>query len=216
MRSRMFAVLLGTICLSLVGYGWLIADEPVSSAGTSKAELQMPVPEYDSEGALLRPVDYEKWIVVGTSVGLSYSDGEKVDPNNPGQFHNVYLQPAAFDHFVETGEFPEQTMFVVTNLPAQSTKKDQERTSVLRNGFFAGRTVGLEVAIKDSSRFPDGWAYYLFRDLPPEKPRDAQQAIADRKACYLCHAEHGAIDNVFTQYYTVLTSARAKQLAKTK
>ena len=32
--------------------------------------------------------------------------------------------------------------------------------------------------------------------------------------CYDCHAEHAADDNVFTQFYSVLTSAREKHLAK--
>ena len=173
---------------------------------------------YNDNGELLRPVGYEKWPVVGTSIGLGYEDGDKTDPNNPGMFHNVYLQPEAFDHFVETGEFPEQTVFIVTNLPSRSTKKDQEKADVLRNGFFAASTVGLEVAIKDTQRFPDGWAYYMFHDQPGKpkaKDRAAEKPFA-RKDCFNCHAEHGAIDHVFTQYYSVLTAAREKRLAEQK
>ena len=195
----------------VLGCALLAADKPAAP------KPAMPLPEYDQTGALLRPVDYEKWVVVGTSIGLGYEDGKKADPDNPGQFNNVYLQTAAFDHFVETGEFPEQTMFIVTNLPSRSTKKDKEKTGVLRSGFFAGSTVGMEVSIKDSKRFPEGWGYYMFHDKPgePKKARDAEKPFA-RKDCYDCHAEHAANDLVFTQYYSVLTAAREKKLAETK
>ena len=43
--------------------------------------------------------------------------------------------------------------------------------------------------------------------------RSAEPAFA-RKECYNCHAEHGAVDNVFTQFYSVLTTARQKQVDK--
>src|SRR5262249_12080602 len=134
----------------------LFAADKKSPAEKPAAKTAMALPEYNKSGALLRPINFEKWTVVGTSIGLGYEDGPKLDPDNPGQFNNVYLQPEAFDHFVETGEFPEQTVFIVTNLPSKSTKKDKEKADVLRNGFFAGSTVGLEVSIKDSKRFPDG------------------------------------------------------------
>ena len=82
----------------------------------------MALPEYNDQGALLRPVGFERWMVVGTSIGLNYSDGKVKNPDDPGQFHNVYMQPQAFDNYVRTGEFPEQTVFVVTNNPSTSTK----------------------------------------------------------------------------------------------
>ncbi|MFO0999636.1 MAG: cytochrome P460 family protein [Planctomycetaceae bacterium] len=176
---------------------------------------QMQKPSYDDEGRLLRPFGYEKWVVVGTSIGLGYSDGDKADPTNPGTFHNVYLQPEAFDHYVQTGEFPEQTVFLVTN---NKSRPANTKGAVSRKGFVASPTSGVEVAIKDTKRFPDGWAYFMFHDSP-EKPKPeaihAERAF-DRKDCYDCHAEHGAHDNVFTQYYSVLTEARQQHLDANK
>lgn len=183
----------------------------------------MAVPEYDAQGALLRPVGFERWMVVGTSIGLSYSDGKANNPDDPGQFHNVYMQPEAFDHYVQTGEFPEQTIFVVTNNPSTSTKG---KDSLNRNGFFAAPSTGLEVAVRDSKRFPDVWAYYMYHDTDqnspaenrPEKTSSVKSRSAElpypRTACYDCHAEHGAVDNVFTQFYSVLSHARAEHVAE--
>ena len=192
----------------------LLAEEPAKA--TKPVASTMPLPKYDADGKLLRPAGYEKWVVIGTSIGLGYSDGDKKDPDNPGTFHNVYMQPDAFDHYVQTGEFPEQTVLVVTNLKSQPAKT---KGPVSRIGFVAAPTSGLEVAIKDSKRFPDGWAYYLFHDSPEQqKDPDHQQAAKafPKHECFDCHANHGADDNVFTQFYSVLTDAREKQLAREK
>jgi hypothetical protein len=60
------------------------------------------------------------------------------------------------------------------------------------------------MAVKDSKRYPGGWAYFGFgrggpgstaRPFPPER-------------CQQCHAAHGARDNVFTQFYPLLREGR--------
>jgi hypothetical protein len=212
MRNLVQKSCVGALLAGLAGYA-LFAADPNPQKEPSAALKGMPLPEYDQTGKLLRPTGYEKWVVVGTSIGLDYSDGAK-DPNNPGTFHNVYLQPEAFDYFVETGEFPEQSVFVVTNNRSRPAKTNG---SVSRSGFVAAPTSGLEIAIKDSKKYPDGWAYFMFHDEPGAstgRARTAETAF-ERKQCYDCHAEHGAVDNVFTQYYSVLTDARAKRLTKT-
>jgi hypothetical protein len=189
----------------------LFADDNVTANPEAPTDSRMQEPLYDQEGRLLQPFGYEKWVVVGTSIGLGYSDGDKNDPGNPGTFHNVYLQPEAFDHFVQTGEFPEQTVFIVTN---NKSRPANTKGSVSRKGFVASATSGLEVAVKDTKRFPDGWAYFMFHDAPEKaKPETVHAERAfDRKDCFDCHAEHGADDNVFTQYYSVLTEARRQHL----
>ena len=211
MRFRVQFICLGTIVFGLAAYA-LIAADP--AADKQAATLQgMALPEYDKDGNLLRPTGFEKWVVVGTSIGLGYSDGDKPDPANPGTFHNVYLQPQAFDHYVETGKFPEQTVFIVTNNRSQPA---QTKGPVSRTGFVAAPTSGLEIAIKDSKKYPEGWAYFMFVDKlgkPNPQGRTAERAF-ERKDCFDCHAEHAADDNVFTQFYSVLTDAREKRLAK--
>jgi hypothetical protein len=189
-----------------------MASNHATSQQPDAAPKGMSLPEFDADGKLLRPVGFAKWVVVGTSIGLDYSDGAVKGPNNPGTFHNVYLQPEAFEHYVATGQFPEQTVFVVTNnksLPAKT------KGTVSRSGFVAAPTSGLEVAVKDSKRYPDGWAYFMFHDEPGKTSsvRSAERAF-QRKDCFDCHAEHGEVDNVFTQFYSVLTEARAQQVAK--
>jgi hypothetical protein len=211
MRIPVQAFVTGVLLASLAAYSLIAADPVVEKQA---APLKgMALPEYDKDGNLLRPTGFEKWVVVGTSIGLGYSDGDKPDPANPGTFHNVYLQPEAFDHYVETGKFPEQTVFIVTNNRSQPAKT---KGPVSRTGFVASATSGLEVAIKDSKKYPEGWAYFMFVDRlskPNPQGRSAEHAF-ERKDCFDCHAEHAADDNVFTQFYSVLTDAREKRLAK--
>lgn len=207
-----FSSRVAVVTFSLLAGLALYADEKTAIEPEASTVSKMHQPSYDQEGRLLRPSGYEKWVVVGTSIGLGYSDGDKNDPKNPGTFHNVYLQPEAFDHYVQTGEFPEQTVFIVTN---NKSRPANTKGAVSRKGFVASPTSGLEVAVKDTKRFPDGWAYFMFHDAPEKaKPETihAERAF-DRKDCFDCHAEHGADDNVFTQYYSILSSARAAQLA---
>lgn len=209
--------LLQTMCgaallVSAAGAAWMTAaaQNPQVSASAVRG---MALPEYDQDGRLLRPIGYEKWVVAGTSIGLSYSDGQRQDPANPGTFHSVYLQPEAFEHYVQTGEFPEQTIFVVTNNPSRPAAV---QGSISRSGFVAAPTAGLEVSVKDSKRYSEGWAYFMFHDQPQAavpSARTAEKALPQQD-CFDCHAEHGAVDNVFTQYYSVLTEARARRLAE--
>lgn len=212
MRSLVSASCAGAVLVGLAGYALMAADP--APEGKSVAALKgMALPEYDQDGKLLHPTGYEKWVVVGTSIGLGYSDGDKTAPDTPGTFHNVYLQPEAFDHYVETGEFPEQTVFIVTNNRSEPAKT---KGPVSRIGYVAAPTSGLEVSVKDTKRYPDGWAYFLFHDEPGpsnRKVRTAERAF-ERKHCFDCHAEHGAVDHVFTQFYSVLTAAREQRLAK--
>ncbi len=57
------------------------------------------------------------------------------------------------------------------------------------------------MALKDSDRFEDGWAYFNFSrrgELAKEAP------TFPKAACYNCHDSHAADDNVFVQFYPVL------------
>jgi len=153
----------------------------------------MALPQYDGEGALLLPREYHEWVFVGASMGLSYSDKDRHD--GPGSFHNVYMQPEAYRYYKATGEFPEQTMFVMTNYaPSQ-------KSEIIRSGYFEGKLVGLEVALLDNDRFEAKWAYYNFSSR--EGLRETAKPFP-RFACWDCHAEHGEDDNVFVQYYPTL------------
>ena len=156
------------------------------------------VPTYTSEGALLLPENYQEWVFVGASTGLSYSEGARSD--GLGMFHNVYITPPAYRRFTETGEFPEQTMF------ALAMYEPSQKDDLVRGGFFEGEFTALEFAVKDSARFDGGWAYFNFSGANGVRP----QAQPIQQGCAGCHREHGAVDNDFGQFYPMLRAARQK------
>ena len=70
--------------------------------GTPPIEGQDPTPQYDATGALQLPNAYRQWVFVGSSLGLSYSEGQQ----GMEMFHETLMEPTAYKHFVETGRFP--------------------------------------------------------------------------------------------------------------
>ena len=149
-------------------------------------------PRYDAKGNLLFPDDFETWVFVGSSLGLTYAD----TPPSHEMFHNVYLDRRAYAHYVETGEFPDETMLAMT-LYAADEKQD------FGSGQFSGELHGLEVAVKDGD-----WSYYDFGGFGGMELVSETSTAQPRSNCYNCHQEHAEDDNVFVQYYPVLRRLR--------
>jgi tetratricopeptide (TPR) repeat protein len=159
-----------------------------------------PAAQFEGKDTLLRPEGYREWVFVGSSLGLRYEDGKK----QPEQleYKNVYIDPAAYRAYQETGAFPQGTVLVL------ETAAGEEKKEPGLHGSFQKGFTGLSAAVKDKDRFPDGWAYFSFSDGPgktKDKARPARKA-----ACYDCHREKGAEDNVFTQFYPVLKAAKVR------
>jgi hypothetical protein len=172
-------------------------------------------PHYAPGGDLVLPNGFDTWVFVGSNLGLSYTPDAAAAASAPPpppraprqQFHNVYINKAAYDYFSANGRFPERTVLVMQVFEAA----DKEPASVLASGLFNGRRVGLEVAVKNTSR-PDGrttpWAYYNFTD-----PSDRSKVLASASAfpdesCANCHQRHESIDNVWVQFYPALRDRR--------
>ena len=175
---------------------------PLAQVGSTPApgSSTMPLPQYDSTGALLQPKNFEHWTFVGPNIGMSYDTDH---PQGPGEFHNIYPQPEAVDAYKATGKFPDNTMFLlVVYQPAQ-------KVSINKAGYFEGEYTGLAVSVKDRSRFKDGWAYFSFG----ESGNLAETAKAMPSAmCFACHDQHADDDHVFVQFHPILRAARHKTL----
>jgi len=153
------------------------------------------MPQYDSDSALRLPPNYRRWTLVGTSLGLSYNEDV---PKRVG-FNHTLMEPTAYDHFVETGEFREGTMLALLVRGADADAMPA------RHGQFASEVFAVELAVKDSSRVEEGWAYYDFRG--GDRARTLAQPFPKSRGCYTCHVDHAARDNVFLQFYPLLADA---------
>ncbi len=155
---------------------------------TTTTELRMP--EYDEEGRLLLPEDWRRWVFIGASLGLSYSEGA----GGTEMFHETLIEPSAYEHFARTGEFRDGTMLALL------LHETGESALPQRRGRFAGDLGGFEMAVKDSRRL-ELWSYYGFAGRAGLR---SEAAAIDAGACNACHTEHAAHDNVFLQFYPLL------------
>jgi len=151
-------------------------------------------PRYASDGALQLPADYRQWVFVGSSLGLSYSQGQA----GMEMFHETLMEPSAYKQFVDTGTFREGTMLALI------LHGTGESVLPARRGKFAADVHGVEMAVKDSSHRPEGWAYYNFGGMNGLRPTATPMP---KESCYACHAEHAKRDNVFLQFYPLLAEA---------
>ena len=165
-------------------------------AAQSSSAPEPVMPKYDKNGALLLPEDYRRWVMVGASLGISYSEM----PGEHQMFAHTLMEPTAYRSFVETGKFREGTMFALL------LQGPGDKVLPARRGQFANDVHGVEMAVKDSSRVPEGWAYYGFGGMDGIRSSASAQP---RNSCFSCHAEHAARDHVFLQFYPLLTEAAA-------
>jgi hypothetical protein len=118
------------------------------------------LPQLTEDGSLKQPKEWETWVMVGSSTGLSYAapGAAPAAGTAPGMFHNVYMQPWAYREFIKTDVFPEGTMFVLSFYEAS------QKSSPAKAGFYEGtRAPGIEVHLKQPGIDKSGWAFFGLR-----------------------------------------------------
>lgn len=162
-----------------------------------EAQPANPAPEYTSDGQMKLPEHYREWVYLSTGFDMSYSPMAMQMGHH--MFDNVFVNPEAYKAFMETGKWPDKTVFVL------EARRAEGKGSINQKGNFQGSEVmGLEVHVKDS-RFAGNWAFFGFGE---SKTAKMTPATAN---CYSCHSEHGAVDTTFVQFYpTLLPVAKNK------
>ena len=156
--------------------------------------------QFTPDGKLVRPVNYRRWVYLSSGFGMSYSQGA----GSP-DFTNVFVAPAAYDYFVANGTWPDKTVFVLEIYGSTS------RGSINKHGSFQSDFHGLDVEVKDQSRFPDKWAYFNF----DAAAKTASAMIPSKNDCWRCHDQSAAVEHSFVQFYPeLLAIARAKGTIK--
>ena len=158
-------------------------------------------PDFTSDGKLIRPEGYRKWVFLSSGYGMSYSQ----QASDHLMFTNVFVPPADYDYFLEHGTWPGKTMFVLEEYLSES------KGSINLHGNYQTELMGLDVEVKDASRFPDKWAYFGF-----DATQKSSEAISPgQNACWKCHEQHAAVEHSFVQFYPALLSiAKEKKTIK--
>lgn len=184
-----------TLTQSLWGTAPLPSAETVSSAPKAS-----PAAVFEGQDLLSRPRDYREWVFIGSSLVPEFDHASKGSSAGT-RFENIYIDPAAYRSYMSNGRFPEGTVLVL-----EQARAERSSGSV---GAFQKDFVSLEVSVKDSSRFEDGWGYFSFNDASNPSGQLASSAKArPEEACASCHQAAGE-DHVFTQFYPVLNTEQA-------
>jgi hypothetical protein len=155
-------------------------------------------PEYTSDAQFKLPEHYRDWVYLTTGFDMSYNPAMQMADHH--MFDNVFVNPEAYESFLETGTWPDKTMLVLEVRGARS------KGSINQKGNYQGTDImGLEVHVKDEGRFPGKWAFFGFDGGKTAK------MIPLAADCYSCHAAHAAVDTTFVQFYpTLLPIATSK------
>ena len=162
-------------------------------------------PRYTANDELIMPENYREWVWLSSGLGMTYGPNAAESTAANPLFDNVFVTPEAYRAFLQTGSWPDKTMFVL-ELRASHTEG-----SINKGGRFQGDVRAIEVEVKDEKRFAGKWAFFDFRgNRSPVKP------LPQTATCYSCHSQNGAVDNTFVQFYpTLIEVARQKGTLKT-
>lgn len=148
--------------------------------------------QYTKDGQLLLPKDYRHWDFLSSSVAMNYPEE---GPGGHAMFGNLFVQPSAHRHFDKTGMWPDKTVLLIElrgvgNDPFLSKEAQFQTTEIM----------GYEAHVKDASR--GGWWFYFI-----SKGGVSGKPFEKTAKCWSCHANHGAVDTTFVQYYPTLIAA---------
>ena len=176
----------------------------LSAGGHAQEYAPSDGPRYVEGSRLVRPTDYREWPLLGSGLGLTY-EGEPDAPT----FTNAFVNPSAYRAFLETGGWPDATVFVL------ELRRAATDTRVGRGGGrFQAELLAVEAEVKDS-RFPDGWAFFNFGRASALADSAAPLSGEAVRDCVQCHTEHTAVERTFVQFYpTLLEVARRRGTLK--
>jgi hypothetical protein len=156
------------------------------------------LPQYTSDAQLKLPKDYREWVYLTSGFDMSYSANSQMADHH--MFDNVFVNPEAYRKFLDTGTWPDKTTLVL------EVREAQGKGSINQKGHFQSDVMGLEVHVKDETRFPGQWAFFDF-----EVGGQTGKMIPTTAECYSCHSAHAAVDTTFVQFYpTLLPVAKTK------
>ena len=168
------------------------------AVAASTAAQPATAPAYAADGRLIPPPDYREWIFLSSGLDMSYR--ARSGSSSMHMFDNVFVKPESYRAFQDTGTWPDKTVLVMEVRGARS------KGSINKRGQFqTTEQMGMEMHVKDTARFADGWAFFATDGDAP-----AAQ-IPVQAECYSCHRAHGAVDTTFVQFYPTLLPLAEKK-----
>jgi len=165
---------------------------------TITAQTNGDGPQFNADGQLSLPKNYREWIFLSSGLGMTYGPAASADPAHP-MFDNVFVNPSSYRAFIETGHWPDKTMFIL------EVRSATGQGSINNAGHYQNEIQAIEAEVKDEKLFPQKWAYFGFGG------KDTATALPANSSCNSCHGQNAAVENTFVQFYpTLLEIARKK------
>jgi len=132
-------------------------------------------PQFTAAGELVRPKNYREWIYLSAGLGMTYSGAPRAAGSDP-VFDNVFVEPTAYRKFIETGKWPDKTIFVLEQ------RKSMNSGCLNNDGCrYQGEIAGLAAEVKDVVRFKGEWGFFGFGPdvdaarIPADRGRRAER-----------------------------------------
>jgi hypothetical protein len=175
--------------LAVTGTALLLALGLQHTTPSQGAQQEKDTPAYTSDGRLVLPSAYREWVFLSSGLDMSYR--ERMVGHS--MFDNVFAEPRAYRAFLDTGTWPDHTVLVM------EVRGAADKGSINASGHFqTSELMGIEAHVKDTKRFPGGWAFFAFAGNEPAS------ALPTAAECYSCHQQNGAVDTTFVQFYPTL------------
>ena len=192
--------------LILTFLAWAVALSARSTPAVPRTQVEGQAadpagPQYTADERLVRPADYREWVYVTSGVGMTYGPAQST--SSGGNFDNVFVNRSSYRQFMNTGKWPDKTMFIL------EVRSAEEHVSINNGGRTQGPLLAIEAEVKDRARFPGGWAYFTFGGEPNLAATAA--SLPATASCYSCHKANTAVEQTFVQFYpTLMQVARRK------
>jgi hypothetical protein len=191
--------------IAIVGFAYMA----VVASTLGAAQAPAGGPRYAAGMNLVRPIDYREWTFISSGLGMTYKDPSTAPEQTqagPPTFGNVFVTPSSYRSFLQTGKWPDKTVFV---LELRTSGSD---ASINKAGRFQSDLLSVEAEVKDA-RFPDGWAFFNFGRAAALN--DSAEPLPVSAGCVECHTAHSAVERTFVQFYpTLMDVARRKGTVK--
>lgn len=173
---------------------------------TASAQSDTPWgPEWTPAGELVLPRDFHRWVFLGSPLTPhALNGGHAAFP----EYHNVYVRPEVFAAYRKTGEWPEGTiMLKELQLTRPAVFPDGSSVEVSGRGYFPADLNGIDISVKDSTRFKetDGWGFFNFGHHAPPYAKTAVEQ--PKEACAGCHMAN-ATKMVFSKFYAPVLDSK--------
>jgi hypothetical protein len=174
----------------------VLAGAAASQNGTV-AGAEDDTPRYTATGDLQVPGRYREWVFLSSGVDMSYRPAATAAGHST--FDNVFVNPGSYRSFLQSGTWPDKTMFMLEVRAAAGA------SSINKNGRTQSEHIlARELHVKDA-RLDGGWGFFAVTDSGLANP------IKRPAECYACHEAHAAVDTTFVQFYpTLLPVAKAR------